>query len=219
VQDQYENLSAASVALAATPTPINGDNGANILDGIDDSTVEYADIINGNGGNDTLNGGRGNDTLDGGEGNDTINGGADKDLILGGNGADSLTGGGGNDVIDGGAGNDTLIGGNEDDDTLIGGAGADDLNGGTGSVYRDYASYENSATAVTINLRNIGLNTGDAAGDKYTDIEGFIGTNFNDVIVGGTQRSYFSAGAGNDTVIGGSGSEAMAGGEGINNDS
>jgi Ca2+-binding RTX toxin-like protein len=186
-----QDIAAINVADAlalAEPELTEGTGGNDNLAGKNNPDADFADIINGNGGNDTLNGG---------EGNDTIDGGADED------------------VLNGGAGNDSLFGGNNDDDTLIGGTGADILNGGTGSVYRDYASYAGAASGLTINLRDTTLNTGEAAGDQFIDIEGFIGTNFNDLIVGNGQKSFFETGAGNDTVIGGSGYEFMDGGDGI----
>ena len=68
---------------------LNGDNGANLLDGLAGN-----DQINGNGGADTLIGGTGDDTLDGGNGSDTLRPGSNDfgdDLVLG---------SAGNDVID-----------------------------------------------------------------------------------------------------------------------
>lgn len=186
-QDNFDELSRVSAAgaLAATPTPTAG--------------------------NDTISGSADADTIDGGAGHDTI---------FGLDGDDSLTGGEGNDVLDGGIGNDTLLGGNNNDDTLIGGAGADRLDGGTGVSYIDYVSYATATTGVVINLKNSAANTGDAYGDQYFDIEGYIGTNFNDLIIGNPgyndgRKHFFQAGAGNDTVIGGSAYEAMDGGAGI----
>ncbi|MBF9196674.1 calcium-binding protein [Microvirga terrestris] len=186
-QENFDELSRlnAAGALAATPTPTAG--------------------------NDTINGSDDADTIDGLAGHDTI---------YGHDGNDSLVGGEGNDVLDGGMGNDTLLGGDNYDDTLIGGVGADRLDGGTGNSYRDYVSYASATTGVVINLKNIAENTGDAFGDQYVDIEGYTGTNFNDLIIGNAgnpdgRKHFFSTGAGNDTVIGGSGHEAMDGGEGI----
>jgi Ca2+-binding RTX toxin-like protein len=58
---------------------------------------QFADYIDGAGGNDTLNGGAGNDNSFGGAGNDTVNGQAGRDFLFGGDGSDSLVGGDGND--------------------------------------------------------------------------------------------------------------------------
>jgi Ca2+-binding RTX toxin-like protein len=61
--------------------------------------TNFADNINGGGGNDILNGGAGNDILKGAAGNDILNGGT---------GDDTITGGLGIDVVNGGEGIDTL---------------------------------------------------------------------------------------------------------------
>lgn len=192
VRDSAQFLWPAQIlAAAAEIVPVVGTSAGEVLNGRDDPLVDHADIIRGNGGRDTLNGGAGNDLLEGGEDHD---------------------------ILYGGVGNDTLVGGNNDNDTLVGGAGADELNGGTGIVYRDYASYADSTTGLVINLRDVSQNTGDAKGDKYTDIEGFIGSAFNDLIVGDMlagEKRYYDLGAGNDTVIGGSSYEVMDGGDGI----
>ncbi|WP_281414193.1 beta strand repeat-containing protein [Rhizobium sp. BK226] len=106
-----------------------------------------------------------------------------------------ITGGIANDTLDGGAGNDQLIGGNGTD-ILIGGTGADQLDGGGGI---DYASYSSSTSSVTINLKT-GVYTGDAAGDTFTSIEGFIGSGSADTFVSGSDATFFNGGGGFDTV-------------------
>jgi Ca2+-binding RTX toxin-like protein len=190
--DISNSISAELISLAAAEiTPVEGTPDDEVLNGINDPAIAYADIVRGNGGRDTLNGGAGDDTLEGG---------AERDVLYG------------------EAGNDSLFGGNDDDDTLVGGEGADILNGGTGIVYRDYASYADSTSGLVINLRDGSQNTGDARGDQYIHIEGFVGSAFNDLIVGDMaagEKRYYSLGAGNDTVIGGSSYEAMDGGDGI----
>ena len=60
---------------------------------------ELANLLDGQGGNDTLSGGAGNDTLSGGMGRDILNGGAGNDLLIGGAGNDSLNGGAGRDAL------------------------------------------------------------------------------------------------------------------------
>ena len=95
------------------------------------SGTELADIINGNGGNDTLLGLGGDDELIGGTGNDILKGGADSDFLSGGAGRDTLSGGTGNDVLFGGNGNDVLVGGGGFD-FLNGDSGNAELAGGVG---------------------------------------------------------------------------------------
>ncbi|MBL0402782.1 calcium-binding protein [Microvirga aerilata] len=178
-QDQYGSDQTNFTAFAGEPHVINGNDTNEVLDGLDDASVDYADVIYGHGGNDTINGGDGKDFLHGGAGNDSING------------------------------------GDNNDDTLVGGEGEDVLNGGSGISYWDFASYAQSSFGLTLNLRNTALSTGQARNDKYISIEGIIGTDYNDLIVGNGDKHDLRAGAGNDTVIGGSGQEIMDGGDGI----
>ncbi|MBD3803670.1 MAG: Hint domain-containing protein [Thioclava sp.] len=195
------------------------------------------DTLIGNTGNDTLNGGAGNDLLVGGAGFDSLLGGAGDDTLLGGTENDTLNGGLGNDSLDGGSGNDSLIG-NGGNDTLHGGAGADTLSGGTGM---DYVSYSDSGSGVSINLSNGTASGGDAAGDVLSGVDGIIGSEFNDTLIGfdgfssdpvdgytnviygnggddyidglGADDSLYG-GTGNDTVLGGAGNDYVAGDEG-----
>ncbi|WP_064708958.1 beta strand repeat-containing protein [Rhizobium bangladeshense] len=109
-----------------------------------------------------------------------------------GNGADNIiTGGTGNDTLFGGIGTDVLVGG-IGNDVLIGGADADQLIGGAGM---DIASYGNTPTGVTINLKT-GVHGGDAAGDIFDSIEAFAGSTGSDTFVGNGTTITFDAGAG-----------------------
>ncbi|CAN5231104.1 hypothetical protein BH11PSE2_BH11PSE2_17290 [soil metagenome] len=118
--------------------------------------------------------------------------------IVGTAGADILTGTSGADSIFG-------LGG---DDTLTGGAGADTIDGGTGI---DTVSYAGSAAAVQIGYSS-GPQTyngagGDAQGDVLTNVENFIGSNFNDTLIGASGvANVLRGGAGNDYLDGGNGS-------------
>ena len=121
--------------------------------------------------------------------------------------ADYVAGLGGNDLIYGEAGDDTLDGGSGSD-TLVGGAGADSLLGGSGS---DFASYATATTGVTARLDYPILNSGDAAGDNYSGIEGLIGSDLNDFLVGDGGDNIFRAGVGNDYVAGVAGNDLIDG--------
>ena len=102
---------------------------------------------------------------------------AGNDLITG---RDILIGGGGNDTIIGSAGVDILVAGTGNN-ILEGGAGADLLDGTGGWAV---AFYQRALTAVTVHLDGSG-NAGDqAAGDRYINVNGVNGSNFNDTLVG-----------------------------------
>lgn len=173
-----------------------GDGITNWLYGVDGN-----DVIDGRGGDDVLIAGNGDDFVIGGDGND---------LMFGEIGVDILIGGNGNDRMDGGAG----------DDTLTGGAGADVLIGNLGF---DYVAYESAPGGVTVDLVAWGNNTGEAAGDSLIEVEGIIGSGFNDSLRGdaGANFLYGLAGAdfiygrgGNDVLIGGDGDDTLFGNEG-----
>ncbi|NKL39138.1 calcium-binding protein, partial [Rhizobium leguminosarum bv. viciae] len=108
-----------------------------------------------------------------------------------GTGAVNLTGGAGNDILTGGVGDD-ILNGLAGDDILIGGAGADQLIGGEGT---DTASYANAAAGITLNLKT-GVHTGDAAGDTFSGIEVFEGSNFNDTFFSSASADNLNGGAG-----------------------
>ncbi|MGF6311189.1 Ca2+-binding RTX toxin-like protein [Bradyrhizobium sp. i1.8.4] len=169
--------------------------------------------------------------------NDTLIGDANTNFLRGGTGADSLDGGAGYDYADygnattgvlvdlannalntgealgdtltsiegiqGGAFNDTLIG-DGGNNNLRGQAGADSLDGGAGF---DFADYGNAAVGVVASLANPAVNTGDAAGDTYTSIEGIIGSAFNDTLTGDGGDNNLRGGAGADVLDGGAGND------------
>jgi len=150
---------------------------------------------------------------------DFLVGDGDANIIRAGGSADYVAGVGGNDMLLGEGGNDTLDGGTGSD-TLVGGVGADSLVGGDGL---DYASYATAAQGVTARLDFPSLNTGDAAGDSYSGIEGLIGTAFFDFLVGdggantiyaGGLWDYVAGVGGNDTLYGEDGSDTLDGGSG-----
>jgi Ca2+-binding RTX toxin-like protein len=223
----------------ATGTGINDVAEGDVLTGIENVTGSaFNDILTGDGRANVLNGGAGNDTLTGGGGADTLIGGTDDDTYLvkvatdgiieqAGEGTDTvhtilaaytlpanvenLACDAGNAFTGTGNGLDNRIQGGNGNDTLTGGAGADWLNGGAGV---DVASYATATAAITIDLAT-GLNTGDAAGDQFSNIEVFVGTAYADTLIGDESRSYFQGGAGDDTLVGGKGADTLDGGAGI----
>jgi VCBS repeat-containing protein len=197
------------------------------------------DVLLGNAGNDNLQGGGGNDVLDGGTGRDVLDlsdatggiaftlsqgatptlvdlsavelgkdsyanmegvtGSAFDDLLVGSALADTLNGGGGNDVLRGGAGNDILNGG----------AGSDliDLSGAIAAVT---FTLSQSAGATGVNLSAFGLGN-----DSYRNMEGVIGSLFNDILNGSTGNDTLRGADGNDTLRGRAGNDVLDGEAGV----
>ena len=218
---------------------ITGDGGDDLIFGRAGN-----DVLTGGAGDDVLRGGLGADALDGGPGFDRADylqaaGGLTVDLALShlntgeaagdsyvgieglwGSGfadilrgtylGDAITGDGGDDLIFGRAGNDVLTGG-AGDDTLRGGLGADVLDGGTGF---DWADYLQASVGVTADLIYVATNTGEAAGDTYSGIDGLIGSNFGDVLRAGWGAEVLEGRAGDDTLMGRAGNDVLAGGLG-----
>ncbi|PUE30396.1 hypothetical protein B9Z39_02470 [Limnohabitans sp. JirII-29] len=108
---QVEKISFADgttwgVADVAGKLTQNGTAYADYMYGLND----YANRMNGLGGNDYLYGGNQDDVMNGGEGNDSLDAGNGNDTLTGGTGADTLYGGYGNDtyVFNQGDGADTI---------------------------------------------------------------------------------------------------------------
>ena len=142
--------------------------------------------------------------------NDTLTGDGNENFLQGGKGNDTLSGGASDDELSGGAGIDSLFGG-DDFDQLPGGAGADKLDGGNGF---DTARYLSATSKVTINLANTALSTGDAKGDTYTSIETFVGSIFNDTLIGNDDNNDLIGHLGNDSIDGGKGLDTLSGNQG-----
>ncbi|MBX9885753.1 MAG: hypothetical protein K2X68_12360, partial [Novosphingobium sp.] len=89
------------------------------------------------------------------------------------------------------------------DDHIHAGAGADKIDGGSGT---DVVDYHLSGEGVDANLAT-GKGTGGAAqGDTYVNVEGLIGSDFNDRLTGDS---------GDNTLIGGKGADVLDGGAGF----
>ncbi|NDD12449.1 MAG: calcium-binding protein, partial [Betaproteobacteria bacterium] len=127
------------------------------------------------------------------------------DTVRGLDGNDTLLGNTGNDSLDGGSGNDSLTGGSGDD-TLRGQAGNDFLDGGDGL---DYASYENSASGISVDLASGTVQDGSGSLDTLINIEGILGSPFDDYMIGSAKTEWFYGSAGSDSVDGGGGSNEV----------
>ena len=160
------------------------------------------DYIESGSGDDLLTGYFGNDVMHGNDGDDEIYGDYGDDTLYGGNGDDMLLAGNGTDQLFGDAGNDhfsTLY----DANTIDGGADTD-------TVQLDNLS------GTVLNLRNQANNAGGALDDTFTNVEVFIGTSFDDLMLGGAEETRFEGGAGNDTLSAGGGNDTLIGGSGTN---
>ncbi|MEC3767130.1 beta strand repeat-containing protein [Cupriavidus sp. SS-3] len=131
--------------------------------------------------------------LDGGSNTDALTGAAASDVFIGGLASDTLRGGAGDDVLRGGAG----------DDTLDGGAGIDMLDlsdAGSGLAF----TLVQSTSATSVNLGSVNLGN-----DTYSNMEGVIGSRFNDTLTGSGANDILRGGAGNDTLDGGAGIDLL----------
>jgi hypothetical protein len=107
--------------------------------------------------------------------------------------------------ISGGAFADTIIAA-DGNDVIEGRGGADVNNGGNGS---DMASYAHAPDKVTASLAAPGGNTGDAAGDSYTDVENLEGSAFGDILKGNAAGNIIAGGKGADKQTGGKGKDVF----------
>ena len=144
-------------------------------------------------------GGAGDDVLQGSSANDILNGNAGRDRLVGNAGSDVMIGGAGDDVLVGGAGG--LRDGQTAGDILVGGTGL------------DVAAYDGSLAAVTASLATGGTG-GDAAGDKYFDVEGLHGSSNNDSLEGDSNDNELAGRAGSDQLRGGAGDDLYLFGRG-----
>ena len=109
---------------------------------------------------------------------------------------ENATGGQFNDLLVGDDGNNVLDG-DRGNDRLIGGQGI------------DFASYSRSPNGIAVYLSNGEATVGDGWGgtDSLFEIEGIIGTSFDDWLVGGMGDQWFMGRGGNNYIFGGEGSD------------
>ncbi|MGL5010407.1 MAG: hypothetical protein ACRC6I_11030, partial [Paracoccaceae bacterium] len=149
--------------------------------------------------------------IDGTTGNDLMNG-AFRDIdgqgISG--GGQTIYGGTGNDTIYDGPGNDQIFGG-DGNDIFYNGAGADTVDGGAG---RDELSYAFANGGVLFDMTSQTGNAGVATGDRASAIEVLSGSDFSDVLIGGTVAT-INGRAGDDYIRDGTGVQQLFGGSGL----
>ncbi|KAI3602007.1 RTX toxins and related Ca2+-binding protein [Cupriavidus necator H850] len=192
-----------------------------------------ADVFIGGAGNDSLNGGAGDDVLRGGAGNDSIDGGAGIDMLdfsdstrginfslTQGSGTANLSGLGSDtysnmEGVIGSAFNDNLIG-SSGNDVLRGGAGDDTIDGGLGI---DLLDFSDATKAITFSLTQgsgtASLGSAGLGSDTYSNMEGVIGSAFNDNLIGSGGNDVLRGGAGDDNLTGGGGNDTLIGGAGV----
>ncbi len=189
------------------------------------------DTIYGGEGVDKLSGGAGDDALygegntdpftHGGDGNDYIDGGTSGDNLYGDNGDDFVYGGDDQDIVQGDSGDDILRPGRPSQ--AING-GPDEVIGGTGYVddgfdLMDLSDYDVAPTGVTADMTTqqnpLTAIDGTTPFPAWFQMEGVIGTQNNDVIIGDDPVTDPSAPIndvyGNNWLIGGSGNDRFTG--------
>jgi Ca2+-binding RTX toxin-like protein len=143
---------------------------------------------------------------------ENVLGSQNKDIIKGNYLSNTIKGFDGNDTLDGRGGDDLLIGGKGNDTFVVRSAGSTtydgtDADGETNGV--DTADFSTIANELGKKV-DVNLETGDfyldgeaVVGTTFIDIEGAIGGNLSDTIVGTSGSNSLDGRAGDDTLIGG----------------
>jgi Ca2+-binding RTX toxin-like protein len=193
----------------------------------------FADILNGDKGNNVLTGGKGDDVLVGGLGGDKLVGGDGSDLadysasasaIIVNLGLNQVSGGDADgdsfssiegviatkfaDVLTGDIFANQFYAG-AGNDILFGSGGGDVLDGGDD---RDLVDYGNSTAGVTVNLLTGKGLGGFAQGDVLKNIEDLNGSKFADLLTGDGADNVIGGGFGADYLYGGDGRDILDGG-------
>jgi Ca2+-binding RTX toxin-like protein len=167
--------------------------------------TQYADILEGNGGDNVLDGGGGVNTVSYAHATSGVT------VSLGLQGAAQNTIGAGNDTLSnfqnvlGSAFNDHLTGDANNNVIDGGGGGGDDVLDGGGGV--NTVSYASAGAGVSVNLGLMGQaqNTGGAGTDTLSNFQNIIGSAFGDHLTGDANNNVIDGGAGDDVLDGGGG--------------
>lgn len=233
----YPSTARAAPTCFGKEATIVGTEGNDEISGTnrDDVVVAFggADIIRTGRGNDLICAGDGQDSATGRAGHDRIrgaesaSGGPGDDLLLSSQEFSSLKGGDGDDSLisrqtstghdeggvelSGGRGRDQLKGGSAPD-SFSPGPGRDRIRGGYAPNNIDYLFYGNAAVAVTADLAE-GITRGQGL-DRFSGIEGVVGSSRGDRLVGSSSRDILDGRGGADTIKGFGGDDHLDGGEG-----
>ena len=188
------------------------------LEGTTISNVERVSIASGSG-DDVINiaaTNNNNDDIKSGEGDDRIIGGSGSDDLFGEAGDDSITGGEGDDDLYGGEGNNTLEG-ESGDDYINFGAGANIVDGSDG-IDRIDLDFANESESLIFNyVENGGTTRGGLLdGTNISNVERVSiasgsGDDIINITASNNSNDDIKGGAGNDTIIGGSGNDDIFG--------
>ena len=93
------------------------------------------------------------------------------------------------------------------DDYVVSGIGSDTLDGGSGN---DTVSYRLSSSGVRVNLSTKTTEGGYSKGDRIEGFENIEGSSFSDTLLGDDNNNIISGLGGPDTIVGGSGQDAVS---------
>jgi Ca2+-binding RTX toxin-like protein len=206
-------------------------DGFDITGGGTDTLIDI-NVVRGSNFNDTLIGGNpkfdnnerfeglaGNDFIDGGSGNDEADYSSSPTAVLVNLGTGTASDGfGGTDTLvsveraRGSDFNDTLIGGANALERLTGGRGNDFIDGGsmTGVNYASFVLGTSGASASIANGVGTASNDGQGGTDTLMNINGLWGSNFADVLSGGTGDQWFIGEGGSDLINGGADTDTVS---------
>ena len=222
----FNGTSVDEVIVASTGNDaLYGNDGNDILFGSDGE-----DMLNGDQGSDYLHGGTGYDTLNGGDGDDTLDGGAGNDFLIGGKGNDIYIWGRGSgkdqiynynfsndelDVIQIGPGvrPEDIIVLNDGKNLTLKIKGTDDALNISDAFNQDGIDARGMVTEIHFaDGTSWDLSKIESESLKSTDGGDMIyGTNWSDIIDGGSGNDIIYSHDGNDAIIGGAGSDSLFG--------
>jgi Ca2+-binding RTX toxin-like protein len=221
-QAAYFNAPGAVDVNLGTGVASDGEGGTDSLVGVGAvSGSSFGDVLTGGGSAfvlpagtklEVFQGNGGNDTIDGGDGQDRASYGSSPsavlvDLALG----TANDGFGTTDTLlnveraQGSSWNDTLAGSDRTDTSeMFDGAGGSDTIDGRGGF--DFVSFQSGISSAVVDL-STGQATNDGSGftDTLLNVEGVIGSKFDDSITGSAADERFDGFFGNDTIDGGAG--------------